>query len=301
MSKFPPLPPSPHREPLEADPTLFELSKLQTFFETSPLYTKFTLEGQHPEFLPLGPRHFVELPVPELSLACTSEVCKNNPSTRWRSGIQFGRPTIRASDANPQCLVFQCKQCDARTVFFILATLDHSLPCITLQKIGQNPAQLFEPPREIVSKWNRDEVASYKNAINLRNFGLGIGAMAYMRRVVETHIDDAISLLIDERAESPIPDFDEGQMRSLIGSYRFDDKAKAIAPFVESVQVSGHGNLATLLHTNFSDGLHNLSDEQCVEKFDTVQALFECLISSLLDRKKRKSKLDASLNKLKRK
>jgi len=50
-----------------------------------------------------------------------------------------------------------------------------------------------------------------------------------------------------------------------------------------------------------SERLHNLSDEQCVEKFDTVKAFLECLINSLLERKKRKNKLDASLNNLKRK
>src|SRR5207244_11097461 len=83
------------------------------------------------------------------------------------------------------------------------------IPVVVFRKYGQWPAIEERVTKELQEALNgTDDLKSYKTALRLRNFGYGVGAMLYMRRVIENHMSDMIQILQEEAKKS-------GQARKL--------------------------------------------------------------------------------------
>ena len=66
-----------------------------------------------------------------------------------------------------------------------------------LFKVGQLPPLRHEPPKELAKAMDEQDADYYTKALDCRNFNYGLGAVTYLRRIVEKRINDLLDLLAE--------------------------------------------------------------------------------------------------------
>jgi hypothetical protein len=113
---------------------------------------------------------------------------------------------------------------------------------------------LLGPGRELFLKGRRSEIQ-----------GLGIGAFVYYRRVVEDQKNRILSEIIKVAETISAPQEAIDALRAAQAEHQFSkamDGVKNAIP--QSLLISGQNPL-TLLHAALSKGLHNHTDQTCLE------------------------------------
>ena len=104
--------------------------------------------------------------------------------------------------------------------------------------------------------------------MTLRHHGYGLGAHSYFRRLIEDTTNEMLELVATALEETGS---DEGlvkQVRAAKEGKAYQDKVKFIADVLPRHLRPGDINPFSLLHDLLSEGLHNLSEEQCIEIVD---------------------------------
>jgi hypothetical protein len=130
------------------------------------------------------------------------------------------------------------------------------------------------------------------------NQGLGVGAFVYYRRVVENQKSRIISeiLKVAERIGAPAEKLQS--LRASITEVQFSVAMSSIRDAVpESLLINGH-NPMTLLHSALSEGVHNLSDEECLEIASSIRVVLTELSERLSQALKDEAELKNALSKL---
>lgn len=129
---------------------------------------------------------------------------------------------------------------------------------------------------------DEDDLKLFRTAIRLRNFNLGLGAVAYLRRVVENRMDDILDILHESAKEHKAPAELLDQLGEVKAAHRFSDKVDYAACLLpESLHPDGLPNPIGILHELTTDGLHSRPDAECVEIFDGCKDIFEHVFTSL--------------------
>jgi hypothetical protein len=122
--------------------------------------------------------------------------------------------------------------------------------------------------------------------------GMGIGAFAYYRRVVENKKTAIFEQII--RVARALPDPDQDLLTELENAKletQFDKAVQSIRHAIPtSLLVDGHNPLK-LLHAALSEGLHADSDELCLESAEGIRLV----LSDFVERVELALKNDASL------
>lgn len=154
----------------------------------------------------------------------------------------------------------------------------------TLTKIGQFPsrADITQPELDRFSKvLKKDVLADLKRGVGLAAHDVGIGAFVYLRRVFEHIVEVA-------RAESAatLPSWDEGEFQAA----RMSEKIKLVASRLPSL-LAETPNLYGVL----SKGVHELSEQECLNYFEPVLAVIEVALEDRLSEFVRKQKTTAAV------
>lgn len=197
---------------------------------------------------------------PVLSLPCDSRAC---------GGVRFFDCTTAAFhvsiDHPAECfLAYECRHCHGtKKTYAIEFTIPSDQVIGTATKIGEFPPfgpripprvlRLIQPDREVFLKGRRAE-----------SQGLGIGAFAYYRRVVENQKDRLFDKLIAvARTVGMSGDKLEALQKAKSG-FQFKSAVEEFKNLIpDSLLLKGHNPL-TLLHKALSQGLHNDSDQECL-------------------------------------
>jgi len=91
-------------------------------------------------------------------------------------------------------------------------------------KVGQYPELEERVPETLEKMLDADDLKIYKTAIRLRNFALGLGAVAYLRRVIENRMNDLLDVLYDAAKEHKIAAEVLGKLESVKNDRRFSVK-----------------------------------------------------------------------------
>ncbi|MBX3512951.1 MAG: hypothetical protein KIT15_11445 [Xanthobacteraceae bacterium] len=236
-----------------------------------------------------------EVHTPQIFIHCSSDACNGSRYFR-RMG---NAPDLYSSQPANIFLTYICSNCRSETKSFSLhlepkASGSREAQCY---KYGELPAfgpptparliRLFGGDKDIFLKGRRCEVQ-----------GLGVGAFTYYRRVVENQktriFDEIIRVLQAIDAQSPMIETlkrakDETQFTKALES------VKDAIP--QSLLINGH-NPIMLLHRALSVGVHQQTDEKCLELAHDIRVVLAELAERLSQALKDEAELGAAVSRL---
>lgn len=142
-------------------------------------------------------------------------------------------------------------------------------------KFGEQPS--FGPPipAKAMTLVGPDREAFLKGR-RAESMGLGVGAFAYYRRVIENQkgriFDEFIRVLRATLPGDPVID----DLERAKGETQFSKSFHAIKHAIPTSLLINGQNPISLLHTALSEGIHALADEECLEYASAIRTiLFE--------------------------
>lgn len=243
-----------------------------------PLYRTFVYTGQACHGVSsseYGQKKRFGLLPKQIRLFCGHKEC--GYETLWEiehPKVYFGSEFINRDS-------YTCRNCGKTTVNYCYIWQEREANNIFV-KVGQYPELEERVPDSLKQALDGEDLKLYKNALRMRNFNLGVAAVAYMRRVVENRMNDMLEILqeaaIAHNASSEII----ARHKEMQEEKRFSvkvDYAGALLP--ASLRPSGKPNPMAVLHELASDGLHAKADEECVDIFDACRRTFEYVFGKL--------------------
>jgi hypothetical protein len=241
-----------------------------------------------------GPIRGYALRTPEIQLHCSNDAC---------NGMRFFRNAKRneilLSDKFENIyLTYICSNCRVNEkIFSIAAKKSNDATTGVCYKFGEIPVYGPPTPARLIKLIGPDR-DSFLKGRRCENQGLGIGAFVYYRRVVENQknriLDEIIKVSIKMSAS---PD----KIAILENAKKEIQFSKAMASVREAIPqillINGHNPL-TLLHSALSDGLHDKTDEHCLEIANSVRVVLSELSDRLAQALKDEEELNHALSKL---
>jgi hypothetical protein len=130
------------------------------------------------------------------------------------------------------------------------------------------------------------------------NQGLGVGAFVYYRRVVENQKSRIISEILKVAERIGAPEEKLQLLRASITEVQFSTAMSSIRDAVpESLLINGY-NPMTLLYSALSEGVHNLTDEECLDIASSIRVVLTELSERLSQALKDEAELKNALSKL---
>jgi len=145
----------------------------------------------------------------------------------------------------------------------------------SIQKIGQFPSVAsFQIPqaekyRKILGKNRYEELV---RGISLKAHGVGIGSFVYLRRVFASLIDEALTEYKEDIAKTN-GKFSEGEYLNL----RMDERINFLKEHLPKFLVENR-----IIYSILSKGIHELTEEECLEYFDAVKIGIEQILDEKL-------------------
>ena len=191
---------------------------------------------------------------------------------------------------------FQCLTCKKES---LLISVHHRVQegTITLLKYGEFPRKPLARHVQL-EKFFAEDSEYYEKAVVCLAQGYGIGAFCYFRRIVEKNIYRLLDLL---KNELEVTDDNSVLLQNL-------EMLKDNTPMSNKIEIANHAlpeylvpsglNPLGRLYGTLSEGVHSLTDEECLEKSVSIEACLEFLISELSSRKKNRDSFASRVGKL---
>lgn len=239
----------------------------------------------------------IHLERPDLRLHC--ETCRG-PRTFRSVTMKY----LSQNETKSTTLDYTCGDCQRhmkRYSLFVAPILsDSAARSGEIYKYGERPPFGVAVPNRVLRLFGRD-ADLFQKGRKCESEGLGIGAFAYYRRVVENHrtsiFDEIIKVCKMVGADQTIVD-------DLVA-------AKEEISFTKSMQKIRHGvpqglliqgqNPLTLLHSALSISLHGETDEECLQAAQDVRVVLTDLANRMSSLKQENSELTDSVKRLMKK
>ena len=248
-------------------------------------------------------RHSLVLNQPDIRLHCTTEICGGDRT--FSRADSYASPSPFSIE-NPIMVLevflsYSCRNCGKRYKTYALRVQRaYDIKDVSVgsaMKFGEVPGYGPHLPSRLLGMVENDSKLLLKGR-RAENHGLGIGAFCYYRRVVENQKDH----ILDEiRKAAACLGADEDMLSSI-------DRAKTERRFSKSIalvkhaipdglKVKGHNPL-TMLHKALSNGVHNLSDEECLQRAQVVRVVLTELVANIARITKEEHEVDTAVSKL---
>ena len=148
-----------------------------------------------------------------------------------------------------------------------------------IQKIGQFPPFEITPESYLIKYLNKEDKVNYKKGLLLLSQSYGIGAYAYYRRIVENEILRIIKDI------SKLDFADAEKIKILLRKYEENHQMskliEGIYKYLPDSLKSLDNNPLKVLHEQLSQGIHSLSEADCLEKSKLIDTLLKFVIKRL--------------------
>jgi hypothetical protein len=243
----------------------------EQFIESAPLYTRFeTVDFASPK---------------SITRACSSKTCKRE--TTWSISGTANTPPNLVSVGAFKTVVYTCMLCRTNNLTVMFELLNWSQAGESkvwsyraVRKIGQVPPHDISIPAELEDRLG-ETAGHYKKALVSRNSCYGIGAMAYLRRVVDEQTDALIDVMLDLSRTYGVEDEILTQLEAAKNEVRYEEKLRTASELLPTALRPGGVNPLGQLYKHTSTGLHGKTDDECVAIFDDLKADFEYVFRNL--------------------
>ena len=256
-----------------------ELSeKLAEILLAGSLYRAFVYRGKAchaSQSTSYGRKRYGQLPK-QMFRYCDHKECKTQ--TKWETGseaVYFGNEFIEKRS-------YTCRNCGKETQYYLLIWQEHEDVNLFI-KVGQWPALTIEPSTELAKALGPDDTKLYKKGLIDFNFGHGIGAVGYFRRVLENKINALLDLMLEAARNAEVGSEQLAEVESIKNSRRVEDKIAVASKILPSSLKPGGHNPLDKLYKPLSAGLHGETDDECLTIFSEARFVFEYLFKNLTE------------------
>jgi hypothetical protein len=212
----------------------------------------------------------------QLEIFCSHEKCKKE--TRWdidKEQVFLGSNFIEER-------YYTCRNCGEKHQYYEFIwqeKKDHNL----FIKIGQYPPLSIAPEPKLAEALGPEDAELYKKGLINFNFGHGIGAVGYFRRVLENKINALLDLIAEAARNENVKTEALEQVGAVKESHRVEDKIDLAAKILPGHLKPGGHNPLSKLYKPLSAGLHGESDDDCLAVFSEARFVFEYLFKNLTE------------------
>lgn len=177
-----------------------------------------------------------------------------------------------------------CQMCGFRMDFLLNISsentyLDDTFINLILKKIGQWPPFERIPESEVFNYLTEEDKSNYKKALSNLSVSYGIGAFAYFRRIIENEIKRLVKDISELEYENA--DKVKQAWTTYESNHQMSNLIESINSFLpKSFNELGY-NPIKALHQQTSGGLHEFSEEVCLEKAKDVDKLLRYVIKNV--------------------
>jgi len=206
---------------------------------------------------------------PDIQLHCDSDTCGGKRIFEAMGGA--GNPSD-TTDWQRVFMVYRCRNCQQRQKTFALLVKRAGDATGVVYKIGEVPPfgppvparviTLIGPNRELFLRGRRAE-----------NLGLGIGAFAYYRRVVENNWQHLIGEIIQVAERISARKAIIETLKKAQSETQFSKAVDDVRDVLPDVLLIRGQNPLTLLHKALSEGLHEQSENRCLELANSIRVI----------------------------
>lgn len=168
---------------------------------------------------------------------------------------------------------------------------------IKLQKYGELPRKKLDRDK-VLQKFFSDDSEYYEKSVVCLSYGFGVAAFAYMRRIVENNIDKLLDMIQEDNNSTDGNSVVISALEELKKQSPMSDKIsvanKALPTYLQPDGSNPLGRLYQIL----SEGVHSLSDSECLERANKIQNCLKYLISELGTRKANRTKFKSMVRSL---
>ena len=236
---------------------------------------------------------------PELELHCSDDSCNGVRFFRCTGVYKCPGPHLKTDTYNYLYVSYKCSNCLRTTkVYSFMAILDTNEESQgECYKFGEYPPYGPLAPSRLIKLIGPDRDIFLKGR-NCENQGLGIGAFTYYRRVVENQKNRILAEIVKVFEKIGVPQDKIDTLREAIKETQFRkslEMTKDVMP--ENLLIDGHSPIL-LLHRALSQGVHELSDEECLKRANTVRLVLGELSERLSALLKDKAELTEAISTL---
>jgi hypothetical protein len=232
---------------------------------------------------------------PDLLLHCDSDTCQG---PRTFACLTKEKERFISSAGEHIFLDYQCRNCTSTLkTFAVLAMVGSSEGDAEVIKFGELP--VFGPriPARVIRLVQRD-AELFNKGRRAENLGLGVGAYAYYRQVVENQkahlIDEIIRVAKKLNAD---PDT-VTQLERAKTQFQFTQSIEGFKLAIpETLMINGQNPLL-LLHNALSRGLHSGTDAECLELAQDIRVVLTALAERISQALKDEAELNTAVSRL---
>jgi hypothetical protein len=144
---------------------------------------------------------------------------------------------------------------------------------IYIKKIGCSEEINIEIDKSISKHFDKESKNWLYKAKKLLNLNMGIGSFAYFRRIIEKELIKIIEEI------KQLPDSNKGGIQKLLDEYEANPKTYTIYEnlinYLPNSLKQLNDNPIQLLYKQTSEGLHFLSEEECLKRSKSIEYLLE--------------------------
>ncbi len=272
-----------------------KMPTLEDFLMTSPPGTELAIRVQAFEYQSSFPTTRLQVELNDIQLHCASESCK---------GIRFFAPSAEYlyidgdhGSFENHFLTYVCRNCGKTLKLYAISFALVNRQNANVIKVGEWPAFGSPTPTRLL-KMLDSEREYYLKGRRSENQGMGIGAFAYYRRVVENLKDRIFDEIIKVAESSSASKEFLDSVRTAKNENQFTravDSIKGAVP--DSLLIDGHNPLL-LLHNALSSGLHAQNDDECLGLAQSIRIVLTELAERLGEILKERSELKSAISRL---
>ena len=283
------------KEQIETEVTYQTLSEFLQNTPPNKLGHISNLVVQRDMFKPASTAYWV-INAPMLELHCSDDLCNGVRSFRCPV-LPSERKPVEQDIVNYLYVKYQCSNCHNTLKIYSLAVKIDEIPRGTCYKLGEDPPYGPPVPPKLIRLIQPDS-DMFMQGRRCENQGFGIGAFAYYRRVVENQKNRILGEIVKVSEKIGVPQDKIDILRAAIEEIQFRkalNMAKDAIP--ERLLIEGHSPMR-LLHHALSRGVHELSDEECLELASTIRLVLGELSERLSILLKDKAELTKAISTL---
>ena len=197
-----------------------------------------------------------------------------------------------------------CQSCNHKINFMLKATSDKKWDEINdglniyIQKVGQDPPYEISLNKTLEKYLTEEDQSNYKKALMNLSVSYGIGAFAYLRRVIENEIKRIIKDISELEFEGV------EYVRKAFSDYQSDFQMTKLIEVVNihlplTLRELGD-NPIKLLYEQLSGGIHEFSEEECIEKANSIDTLLNYVIKKVNEEKYQLNDVKLAMQKLRK-